>query len=98
MSTGNDGDGAGVPTREGPFARYRVNKIAAKFNGDRDVAAWIRQVRIAKRVMRLSGEDVADLASLSLRDKAFAVYEEMDEKDKSDFDRITEALSRPTLP
>ena len=56
------------------------------------MAAWIRQVQIAKRVMRLSGEDVSDLASLSLRDKVFAVYEEMNERDKSDFDRIAEAL------
>ena len=56
------------------------------------MAAWIRQVRIAKRVMRLEDADLVDLASLALRDRAFAVYEEMEEGDKMDFEKIAGAL------
>ena len=33
-----------------------------------------------------------DLASLALKDRAFAVYEEMEEKDKMDFEKIAGAL------
>ena len=56
------------------------------------MAAWIRQVLIAKRVMRLEDADLADLASLALKDRAFAVYEEMEEGDKMDFEKIAGAL------
>ena len=74
------------------FARVRVKEIVSKFNGEGDVVAWIRQVRIAKRVMRLEDADLADLASLALKDRAFAVYEEMEEGDKMDFEKIARAL------
>ena len=76
----------------GLFSRVRVNEIVSKFSGEGDVAQWIRQVRIAKRVMRLEDSDLADLASLALKDRAFAVYEEMEEDDKTDFEKIAEAL------
>ena len=55
-----------------------MNEVVSKFSGEGDVAQWIRQVRIAKRVMRLEESDLADLASLALTDRAFAVYEEME--------------------
>ena len=76
----------------GLFYRVRVNEIVSKFSGEGDVAQWIRQVRIAKRVMRLEDSDLADLASLALKDRAFAVYEEMEEDDKTNFEKIAEAL------
>ena len=76
----------------GLFSRVRVNEVVSKFSGEGDVAQWIRQVRIAKRVMRLEESDLADLASLALTDRAFAVYEEMGEADKTDFEKIAEAL------
>ena len=74
------------------FARVRLNEVVSKFDGEGDVAAWIRQVRIAKRIMRLEDADLADLASLALKDRAFAVYEEMEEEDKTDFEKIARAL------
>ena len=76
----------------GLFSRVRVNEVVSKFSGEGDVAQWIRQVRIAKRVMRLEESDLADLASLALTDRAFAVYEEMEEGDKTDFEKIAGAL------
>ena len=75
----------------GLFSRIQVNEIVSKFSGEGNVAQWIRQVRIAKRVMRLKDSDLADLASLALKDRAFAVYEEMEEDDKTDFEKIAEA-------
>ena len=69
-----------------------MNEIVSKFSGEGDVAQWIRQVRIAKRVMRLEDLDLADLASLALKDRAFAIYEEMEEDDKTNFEKIAEAL------
>ena len=82
----------GEEETRGLFSKVRVNEVVSKFSGERDVAQWIRQVRIAKRVMRLEESDLADLASLALTDRAFAVYEEMGEDDKTDFEKITEAL------
>ena len=77
---------------KGLFQKVRLSEIVSKFTGEGDVAAWVRQVRIAKRVMRLEDSDLADLASLALKDKAFAVYEEMEEADKLDFEKIVEVL------
>ena len=76
----------------GLFQKVRLSEIVSKFTGEGDVAAWIRQVRIAKRVMKLEDEELADLASLALKDKAFAVYEELEETDKTNFEKIAEAL------
>ena len=42
--------------------------------------------------MRLEDSDLADLTSLALKDRAFAVYEEMEEDDKTNFEKIAEAL------
>ena len=42
--------------------------------------------------MRLQDTDLMDLASLALKDRAFTVYEEMEEKDKMDFEKIAGAL------
>ena len=41
---------------------------------------------------RLEDSNLADLASLALKDRAFAVFEEMEEDDKTDFEKIAEAL------
>ena len=72
----------------GLFARVRLNEIVSKFIGEGDVGAWTMQVRIAKSVMRLEDADLSDLASLALKDRAFAIYEEMEEGDKMDFEKI----------
>ena len=69
-----------------------MNEIVSKFNGEGDVVAWIRQVRIAKGVMQLEDADLADLASLALKHRDFTVYEEMEEGDKMDFEKIARAL------
>ena len=66
--------------------------MVSSFTGEGDVAAWTWQVRIAKRIVKLNDEEIADLASFSLKGKAFAVYEALDETDKSSFDKIEEAL------
>ena len=42
--------------------------------------------------MRLEDADLVDLAFLALKDRAFAVYEEMEEGDKMDFEKIAVAL------
>ena len=55
------------------FQKVRLSEVVSKFTGEEDVAAWIEQVRIAKRIMQLTDADLADLASLSLKGKAFAV-------------------------
>ena len=72
--------------------KVRLSKIVSKFDGEGDVAAWIEQVRIAKRIMQLADADLADLASLVLKGKAFAVYQEMPPGKRADFEEIAEAL------
>ena len=49
-------------------------------------------MRIAKRIMQLADADLADLASLALKGKAFAVYQEMPLGKRADFEEIAEAL------
>ena len=49
-------------------------------------------MRIAKRIMQLADADLADLASLALKGKAFAVYQEMPPGKSVDFEEIAEAL------
>ena len=41
------------------LAGFNVNKAVDKFDGTGDVSEWIDQVRITKRVMKLSNQDVA---------------------------------------
>ena len=43
------------------FQKVRLSEIVSKFDGEGDVAAWIEQVRIAKRIMQLADADLADL-------------------------------------
>ena len=74
------------------FQKVRLSEIVSKFDGEGDVAAWIEQVRIAKRIMQLADADLADLASLALKGKAFAVYQEMPPGNRTDFEKIAEAL------
>ena len=40
--------GQGDDEVRGLFARVRLNEIVSKLDGEGDVAAWIRQVRIAE--------------------------------------------------
>ena len=49
------------------FQKVRLKEVVSKFTGEDDVAAWIEQVRVAKRVMQLTDADLADLATLSLK-------------------------------
>ena len=44
------------------FEKVKPGDIISKFSGEGNVAAWIRQMRIAKRVMKLQDEELADLA------------------------------------
>ena len=74
------------------FQKVWLSEIVSKFDGEGDVAAWIEQVRIAKRIMQLADADLADLASLALKGKAFAVYQEMPPGKRADFEEIAEAL------
>ena len=77
---------------ESLFQKVRLSEIVLKFDGKGDVVAWIQQVRIAKRIMQLADADLADLASLALKGKAFAVYQEMPPGKRADFEEIAEAL------
>ena len=74
------------------FQKVRLNEVVVKFTGEGDVAEWIDQVRIAKRIMQLTDSDLADLAALALKDKAFAVYKQMPDAKKSNFEEIANAL------
>ena len=74
------------------FQKVRLSEVVSKFTGEEDVAAWIEQVRIAKRIMQLTDADLADLATLALKDKAFAVYKQMPLEKKSNFEDIASAL------
>ena len=74
------------------FQKVRLSEIVSKFDGEGDVAAWIEQLRIAKRIMQLADADLADLALLALKGKAFAVYQEMPPGKRANFEEIAEAL------
>ena len=64
----------------------KVTDVLNRFNGDGDVSVWLKQVHLAKSLLKLN--NLAVVIPLFLDGPAFAVYDQLKEEEKRDVDKI----------
>jgi len=62
----------------------------SNYNGNGDIVLWMKKVKLVAKLKGIKG--LAHLIALHLEGDAFSVYEEMEEKDKEDSEKIETAL------
>ncbi len=72
--------------------QIRLRDVVKRFGGEcgEDVAVWLRQLQLAAKLQKL--DDLATVLPLLLDGAAFAVYEQLSEREKEDADKIMAAL------
>ena len=68
----------------------KLQDIIRSFNGEGDVVEWLKKIKLVCKMQKI--ENIASLIPLFLQGSAFSVYEQMDEQDKENEDKIEEAL------
>lgn len=75
----------------GTMSSLKIADVVKAYNGDGDVTAWVRKLKLAATTTQQIKE-LASIIPMFLEGPAFAVYEQMDEKLKTDADAIERAL------
>ena len=72
------------------MSRDDLRYTIAPYDGSGDVNLWFKKVRLVARLRKI--RDLADFVPLYLDGQAFSVYDEMNEGDKADVDKIEDTL------
>lgn len=72
------------------MAKEETRNTVLPFDGKDDVNAWFKKVRLVARLKRI--RELADFIPLYLEGQAFCVYDEMEDEQKQDADKIEECL------
>lgn len=70
----------------------KFTDIIKMYDGEGDFLEWLRKLQLVAKMQKVT--DLTSFLPLFLSGGAFAVYEGLDEKVKSDFEQLTEALRK----
>ena len=68
----------------------KLHEVVKCFNGDEDVSTWLEKFELVASLRKM--ENLEEVLPLFLEGPAFAVYSQMDRKDKEDATKIRAAL------
>ena len=72
-----------------PFT-VRIHEVVRPFSGEGDIVQWLEKLEMVAKLRGIT--DLQNVLPLSLEGSAFAVFSEMNDKDKSDPAAVKEAL------
>lgn len=72
------------------MASIRLSDVVKPFSGDGDVEVWMNKLRRAAKAQKV--QDLAALIPMFLEGSAYAVFDQMEEAEKDDEERIVKVL------